>query len=131
MTTRRFFAPPAAFFAGAADLAGAEAFGAFWPSVGAGVLAGGAVAALGAAFGLAWVAVAAPPSPFAPAIAFSASDSSTLDAAALASTPAAFNAASSSLLLTPWALAISWTRFFATRPAQPPRAPVRPRRPGL
>ena len=48
---------------------------------------------------------AAPPPE--PEMAFSASDSSTLEAAAFASMPAAFSAASSSLLLTPWALAIS------------------------
>jgi hypothetical protein len=36
-----------------------------------------------------------------------ASDSSTLDAAAFASTPAAFSAARSSLEVTPWAFAIS------------------------
>ena len=60
--------------------------------------------------GLALVAVAAAPSPsrpFEPESACSASLSSTLDAAAFASIPAAFSAASSSLLLTPWALAIS------------------------
>jgi hypothetical protein len=49
----------------------------------------------------------APPLPFAAEIAFSASASSTVEAAALASTPAAFSAASSSFELTPCAFAIS------------------------
>ena len=107
MTTRRFLldAPAPAFFS-------------------AGLAFGFAVsAAFSAGFGLALVAVAAaPPLPLGPVSACSASFSSTLDAAALASIPAALRAASSSLLVTPWALAISWTRFFATKPPEPPRA---------
>src|SRR5689334_25057549 len=75
----------------------------------------GAAFGLGsAAFGLAgaclvFVAVAPSPEPFRAA---RASDSSTLDCAALASTPAALSAARTSLLVRPWALAISCTRFF-------------------
>jgi hypothetical protein len=55
-------------------------------------------------FGGAWVAV---PPPFEAPIARSASASSTLEAAALASMPAAFRAASNSFELTPCAFAIS------------------------
>ncbi len=51
--------------------------------------------------------LAAPPSPFAALSAASASDSSTLEAAALASIPAALSAASRSLLAIPCAFAIS------------------------
>jgi hypothetical protein len=51
--------------------------------------------------------VAVADSPFEAWSAFSASSSSTLEAAALASIPAAFSAARTSLLVRPWALAIS------------------------
>src|SRR3954470_8534143 len=104
----------------------------------------GASSACAGAFsaaGLVAVAVAEAPSPE-PFSAASASDSSTLDGAALASTPAALSLARSSLLVRPWAFAISCTRFFATtRPPSPrsrsrarphprkPRARLHPRRP--
>ncbi len=97
ITTRRFFAPPAPAAAGAAfGLAAFFCGPAFFSAASALV----SVFAFGAA-------LAAPPSPLAAEIAFSASASSTLEAAAFASTPDAFSAASSSLLLSPWALAIS------------------------
>jgi hypothetical protein len=52
-----------------------------------------------------------PEAPFAPR-AFNATASSTEDAAALASTPAAFSFSSNSLLERPCSFAISCTRFF-------------------
>jgi hypothetical protein len=79
----------AAGFAVAAGLAGAAGF--------AGAGFGGAAAA----------------SPLEPST-FRASASSTLEAATLASIPAALSLASSSLLVSPFALAISWTRLRAT-----------------
>ena len=77
ITTRRFLPPPEDFLPGAAGF-------------GAGFAAGLAASCGAAGFGFA-------PLPSA----FNASPSSTLDAAAFASTPAFFSAASSSLLLTP------------------------------
>src|SRR5207237_7132845 len=54
------------------------------------------------------------------------SSSSTLDAATLASIPAALSAARTSLLVSPCCLAISWTRFFEKRPPNPwPRPRIR------
>src|SRR3982751_3519023 len=100
MTTRRFLAPPApppcwgppagrtGLVEGAALAWGAAALG----------VAGGAAAAGGACFGAAGRAgdfdsgvPALAPFPRAAEIAFEASSSSTFDAAALASTPAAFS----------------------------------------
>ena len=76
-----------------------------------------------------------PPSPE-PFSAARASDSSTLDWAALASTPAAFSAASSSLLVSALGLGDLVTRFFAISVfcSSPPRSPARfprPLRPSL
>ncbi len=126
ITTRRFFVPPpppAAF--GRAGFAAGFGFAPFCSAAFslAGALAGaacfGAASCLGfSAFAAGFLAgfasfSGAAPSPPAEDRALSASASSTLEAAAFASMPAAFSAASTSLLVSPWALAISWTRFLA------------------
>jgi hypothetical protein len=105
---------------GACGADGAEglswtAAGAVVAVTGAAVATTGAVAAAGVSFdftaaGLPLLAELLPEAPFAPS-AFNATDSSTEDAAALASTPAAFSFSSNSLLERPCSFAISCTRF--------------------
>ena len=129
ITTRRFLPlaaappPPAGLPAGRTGPLEAAGLGAGFAAgcwVAAGFAGTSFAGAAGAGFFSAGAA-AAPPFPFAAWIAFSASASSTLEAAAFASMPALFSAARTSLLSRPCAFAISCTRFFATTLALPPR----------
>src|SRR6476619_841446 len=131
MTTRRRFLPPPLLAEAPSPPAGRTGR----VEEPAGFAAAGACLGGAACF---WAVAVPPPTnsvsvpaPLAALSAANASDSSTLEAAALASIPAAFSAARRSLLATPCALAISSTRFFVTLATQPPRRPAVPRaRPG-
>ena len=124
ITTRRRLRPPAwGWLSPAArvaravpDLAGAAGFPS--GSCDAALAFDSSVGVAFAAASPAWA-----PSPVAAARALSASSSSTLEAATLASTPAAFNAARTCLLVRPSCLAISWTRFFKIPWDRVPRNP--------